>query len=111
MSDLFSWLNIDFDPASPCIFPAGSMFWFRPKALSTLIDFDFSMEEFPEEKGQTDGTLAHAIERGLLFVVEHNGYRHKAIDLPPTRPAGARLMAESRRRFPLTRYLRRTVEP
>ena len=90
MIDLFSWLDIDFDPASPCIFPAGSMFWFRPKALSTLIDFDFSMEEFPEESGQTDGTLAHAIERGLLFVVEHNGYRHKAIDLLPTRRAGAR---------------------
>jgi lipopolysaccharide biosynthesis protein len=110
VSDLFSWLEIDFDPASPCVFPAGSMFWFRPKALSKLIDFDFSMEEFSEESGQTDGTLAHAIERSFLFVVEHNGYRHKAIDLLPTGQAGARLRTESRRSL-LTRYLRRTVLP
>jgi lipopolysaccharide biosynthesis protein len=110
MSDLFSWLDIDFDPTSPCLFPAGSMFWFRPKALSTLIDLDFSIEEFPEERGQTDGTLAHAIERGVLFVVEHNGYRHKAIGLLPMRQAGARLLTESRRFLP-TRYLRRTVPP
>ena len=57
--DLLSWLEIGFDAASFCNFPAGSMFWFRPQALSTLIDFDFLIEEFPEETGQTDGTLAH----------------------------------------------------
>jgi lipopolysaccharide biosynthesis protein/ubiquinone/menaquinone biosynthesis C-methylase UbiE len=84
MKDLLSWLEIGFDPASPCEFPAGSMFWFRPRALSTLIDFDFLMEEFPEETGQTDGTLAHAIERSFLFVVEHHGYRHRTVDLHPS---------------------------
>ena len=57
----------------------GSMFWFRPQSLSTLLDFDFLIEEFPEETGQTDGTLAHAIERSFLFVVDHNNHRHKAI--------------------------------
>jgi lipopolysaccharide biosynthesis protein len=87
------------------------MFWFRPNALSTLMNFGFSMEEFSEESGQTDGTLAHAIERSFLFVVEHNGYRHKAIDLLPASRAGAQLRTESRGRSLLARYLRRTVQP
>jgi lipopolysaccharide biosynthesis protein/protein-L-isoaspartate O-methyltransferase len=80
MKELLSSLGIDFNPVAPCMFPAGSMFWFRPRALSTLLDFDFLIEEFPEETGQTDGTLAHAIERSFLFVVEHNEFRHQVID-------------------------------
>ena len=80
MKDVLSSLGIELDAASPCSFPAGSMFWFRPRALSTLLDSELLIEEFPEETGQTDGTLAHAIERSFLFVVNQQKYRHRMID-------------------------------
>ena len=61
-------------------FPTGSMFWFKPKALAPLIDSDLTFEDFPEECGQVDGTLAHAIERAFLFIVEASGFRWVKID-------------------------------
>ncbi|WP_159190151.1 rhamnan synthesis F family protein, partial [Klebsiella pneumoniae] len=36
-------------------FPAGSMFWARVDALAPLFNMDLSWQDFPEEKGQTDG--------------------------------------------------------
>jgi rhamnosyltransferase len=50
------------------------MFWFRPKALKTLIEYDWNYEDFPKEPNDTDGTLLHAIERIYPFVAQHEGY-------------------------------------
>ena len=55
-------------------FPAGSMFWYRPNALRRLWEAFGSYEHFPEEQGQTDGTVMHAIERLLPTCVEQLGY-------------------------------------
>lgn len=55
-------------------FPAGSMFWARVDALAPLFNMDLSWQDFPEEKGQTDGTTAHAIERLLGIVPQALNY-------------------------------------
>jgi SAM-dependent methyltransferase len=56
-------------------FPSGSMYWGRSAALSKLLDLELDWSDFPDEQGQVDGTLAHAIERSLLFFVEASGYQ------------------------------------
>lgn len=46
-------------------FPTGSMFWARVDAISPLLEADLQWHDFPAEEGQTDGTLAHCVERML----------------------------------------------
>lgn len=61
-------------PESYFNFPAGSMFWARMDAMRPLFDLNLTWQDFPEEKGQTDGTTAHAIERLLGVVPTATGY-------------------------------------
>ena len=55
-------------------YPAGSFFWARTDALKPIFDRAYTYEDFPEEAGQTDGTLAHVLERILPFVSRKQGY-------------------------------------
>lgn len=55
-------------------FPAGSMFWARSEALQPLFKAHIRIEDFPEESGQNDGTLAHCIERLFVLVTGHSGF-------------------------------------
>lgn len=55
-------------------FPVGSMFWARSDAIAPLLNSAISWDDFPEEFGQTDGTLAHCIERMLGVVPASRGY-------------------------------------
>jgi lipopolysaccharide biosynthesis protein len=55
-------------------FPSGSMFWARSAALRPLVQLGLQIRDFPEEKGQIDGTAAHAIERLVLYACEHAGF-------------------------------------
>ncbi len=47
---------------------AGTMFWASFGALEGLFDLHLKPEDFEYEKGQIDGTLAHAIERTLSIL-------------------------------------------
>jgi hypothetical protein len=59
---------------APIDFPSGSMFWARSAALRPLLNIGLSFDDFPDERGQTDGTLAHAIERLYFRACEQAGF-------------------------------------
>lgn len=48
-------------------FVAGSMFYASMSCLAPLLDLYLSLEDFEPEKGQIDGTTAHAVERLLTL--------------------------------------------
>ncbi len=56
------------------LFPAGAMFWARAEAIGKIFDLGLTEKDFPEEAGQTDGTIAHAIERLFGIVPSRLGY-------------------------------------
>lgn len=56
-------------------FPGGSMFWIKPAALHLLKSMNYNALDFEREEGQLDGTLAHAIERIIGFLVQHSGQK------------------------------------
>ncbi len=55
-------------------FPAGSMFWFKPKALKLLTE-NLDQDAFAPEEGQVDGTMAHATERLFGLICKHNNFK------------------------------------
>lgn len=61
-------------------YPMGTMFWARTEALHQFFDAGIKVSEFPEEKGQTDGTIAHAFERCLVPVCRYNGFNTLIFD-------------------------------
>ena len=56
------------------IFPVGSMFWARTKALQPLLNLRFKYADFPNEPLPYDGTMLHAIERLIGPIVQECGY-------------------------------------
>ncbi|MCC8555724.1 rhamnan synthesis F family protein [Xanthomonas hortorum] len=68
-------LGFDITPSEYIDFPAGSMFWAKVDALRPLYALNLELKDFPEEHGQIDGTLHHAVERIFVAVVRHQQYR------------------------------------
>jgi len=58
-------------------FAAGSMAWFRADAYRALISH-VKLEQFEEERGQLDFTLAHVLERAFPLVAKAAGYAARA---------------------------------
>ena len=73
-------------------FPAGFMFWFKPQALRSLSRRSLSFADFPAEAGEIDGTLAHAVERAVLYMVEAEGYRWTKICTQPAKAGDAPIL-------------------
>ena len=73
LNKLFKFkLNID----SKIEFPIGNMFWARVNSIYQIFNEDFK-NEIPEELGQKDSTIMHAIERIWLYLVKLNGYYYQ----------------------------------
>ncbi len=53
-------------------FPAGNMFWARADAVTPI--FKLELSEIPNEEGQKDGTIMHAIERMWVIISLINNY-------------------------------------
>jgi hypothetical protein len=66
--------------------PSGSMFWCRTQALAPLLSLHLKFDDFPEEQGQVDGTLAHAVERAFLYSIEGAGYKWAKVVLRDAYP-------------------------
>ena len=78
---LFQRLKItDYQAQGMIDYPVGGMFWARVEALRPLFAERFEYTDFPEEAGQTDGTLAHAIERTIVQVAKSRGFGFGEID-------------------------------
>ena len=56
------------------VYAGGSMFWFRPEAIKAVLKLDLTAENFEEESGQLDVTLAHAVERLFGVLCHTAGY-------------------------------------
>lgn len=78
---LFQRLKItDYQAQGMIDYPVGGMFWARVEALRPLFAERFEYTDFPEETGQTDGTLAHTIERAIVQVAKSRGFGFGEID-------------------------------
>jgi lipopolysaccharide biosynthesis protein len=56
-------------------FIAGSMFWFKPSAIALILNLDLNEMDFPQESGQKDGTMSHALERLIGLVAKKQGFQ------------------------------------
>lgn len=63
-------IGLDFEKGK---FVAGTMFWVDPSAIARLLTLENSV--FDIERGVSDGTLPHAIERIFINLVHEAGYR------------------------------------
>jgi len=61
-------------------FIAGTMFFARIAALEPLIALRLNDFDFDEEAGQTDGTLAHAIERAIAISCVRSGHELTSVE-------------------------------
>jgi lipopolysaccharide biosynthesis protein len=61
-------------------FIAGSMYFMRKSILNSLNSLNFADSDFEIEAGQTDGTMAHAIERAVSLCALKEGYVVTSVD-------------------------------
>jgi len=75
-------IGINIFPKGYFDYPASSMFWAKSEALSLLFKAGITYNDFPEESGQNDGTLAHTLERLFVLSSQQNGYKPGIIKDP-----------------------------
>jgi lipopolysaccharide biosynthesis protein/glycosyltransferase involved in cell wall biosynthesis len=104
-----SWLDrlgrqigFDFSKTPGAQFAAGSMFWFKPKALFPILHLPITSDDFEQESGLVDGTFAHAMERVIGIVPGQIGYKlsissDKSIATPSASQSNYQFVSPSKR--------------
>jgi len=89
--DLSSRLGLTIHQKQRLNFPAGSMFWMRPKALEPLFKLGLQLKDFPKGRRiRRNGTLAHAIERLIVLIAEAQGFSIQQVSFVPYREDSCR---------------------
>lgn len=86
MRRILNKIGIGLQPNQQIEFPAGSMFWFRGKALIELGELGFDWTDFGQGVVERDGTLAHGMERCFLFFSAKAGMKWGFLPTFGTRP-------------------------
>ena len=81
------------------------MYWMKPQILELLRGLQLTVDDFDPELGQTDGTLAHAIERAMGVMVDAAGMQiHQTSQLANAKTP-AKTMADHKPKFVSAFYL------
>lgn len=62
-------------------FSVGSMFWIKGEAIAPLFNLKLTFQDFGEESGQRDGTLAHAFERIFIPLIQNQNGCYALADI------------------------------
>ncbi len=65
---------VPIDRNTPPSAPLGTVFWFRGRALRSLVEYGWKYTDFPEEPNAIDGTILHSIERIYGYAAQQEGY-------------------------------------
>lgn len=84
-------VGVDLSIDVPLEFPSSSFFWGKTDAIKPLLDLGLDWSDFPAENAQVDGTLAHALERSILYVCEQAGFRWTKVSVSKHTPGERRL--------------------
>ncbi|MBQ7045347.1 MAG: glycoside hydrolase family 99-like domain-containing protein [Clostridia bacterium] len=71
---LLSKLGAKFSPPQTPLFPVGNMFWAKTEAIRQMFSGVIDAEDFPEESGQVNATIAHCIERSWVYLAADYGF-------------------------------------
>ncbi|GMO53728.1 MAG: rhamnan synthesis F family protein [Termitinemataceae bacterium] len=81
MKEFWNKLNckkqINFDKLSTLLFPRGTMFWYKPKALEKLFNLKLKSDDIQVEPISSKCTLLHCIERMLVYISWNMGYDYR----------------------------------
>lgn len=72
---LLGLADIEISNSTVLEFPSSSMVFAKTAALKKLYSLPILWDDFEKERGQIDGTLAHAYERSFLYFCESSGYK------------------------------------
>ena len=76
VNSLLNKLNLpNVDKNTKITFPAGTMFWARTQSIKEIFELKLDADDFPDEQGQLDGTIAHSVERLLGIIPKLKGYK------------------------------------